>query len=224
MLSMISDSQLNQLEKQRQKESDWVLQKLNLIPILQKYGQVKIAGAKALGLMIAKDIDISVIVKKVKYADWLELVSKLMLTPYMRNISAIDYYNYDEQNNYDPKNGQKYSLYIGINNIKGPENDKYNTWNCQIHLIDPAKFDESKITKVLDKLSTEKRLIILRLKHWANQVNQKLMLITNGNFKIYSPLIYEAVLEKNINTIPDFLSYYKKIMPKRFYKVFEMMS
>jgi len=109
---MISDQQLDELEENRQKDSDWVLQKLTLIPKLQKYGQVKIAGAKALGLMLAKDIDISVIVDQVKTEDWQELVKELMVTPYVRNLSAIDYYNYDEQNRYNPASGQKYSLYI----------------------------------------------------------------------------------------------------------------
>lgn len=219
---MITDQQLDELEKSRQKDSDWVLDRIGLIPKLQKYGEVKIAGAKALGLMFAKDIDISVVVKQVRIEDWQRLVGELIVTPHVRNISAIDYYNYDDQNRYDPDNGQKYSLYISINNILGPEDDKLDTWECQIHLIGPQMFDQSKITEVMNKLNPEKRLAILRLKYWANEVNKTLKAITNGNYKIYSPSIYEAVLDKKIDSVDGFVDSLKQSVPEKFQKPFEM--
>jgi hypothetical protein len=218
---MISDQELDKLEISRQKDSDWILQKLNLISTLEKYGQVRIAGAKALGLMYAKDIDISVIARRVRIEDWQELVKELMVTPYVRNVSAIDYYNYDEQNRYDPDNGQKYSLFISINNIIGPENDKYDTWDCQIHLIEPNMFDETKITGIARRLTPEKRLVVLRLKHWANSVNKILMPTTNNNFKIFSPSIYNAVLDKNIDSVEEFIKFYRQTISAKFQKVFD---
>jgi len=78
---MIADQQLDELEKSRQKDSDWYLSKIDLISKLEKYSQVKIAGAKAIRLMLDKDIDISVIVDKVKTDDWQELVDELIVTP-----------------------------------------------------------------------------------------------------------------------------------------------
>lgn len=219
---MITDQQLYELEKSRQKDSDWYLSQIDLLSKLQKYGQVKIVGAKALGLMIAKDIDISVIVDTVKTKDWQKLVTELMLVPHVRNISAIDYYNYDEENRYDPQNGQKYSLYISINNILGPEHDKYDTWECQIHLIEQDTFDEAKATDVKDKLTSEKRILILRLKYWANLVNNVLKPTTSGNYKIFSPSIYEAVLDKNIHSIPEFIENLKPTVPDEFKEAFDL--
>jgi hypothetical protein len=219
---MITDQQLDELEKKRQKDSDWILNRIDLIPKLQKYGQVKIAGAKALGLMFAKDIDISVVVKQVSIEDWQKLVGELIITPHIRNISAIDYYNYDDQNRYDPIKGQKYSLYTSINNMLGPEDDKLDTWECQIHLIESKMFDESKITEVVNKLNPEKRLTILRLKYWANEVNRTLKATTNGHYKIYSPSIYEAVLDKKINSVDAFVDFLKPSVPEKFQKPFEM--
>jgi len=219
---MITDQQLDKLEERRQKDSDWYLSQIDLLSKLQKYGQVKIVGAKALGLMIAKDIDISVIVDTVKTKVWQGLVNELMITPSVRNISAIDYYNYDEENRYDPHNGQKYSLYISINNILGPENDKYDTWECQIHLIEQDKFDETKVTEVKNKLTSEKRIAVLRLKYWANLVNNVLKPSTNGNYKIFSPSIYEAVLDNNIHSIPKFIENLKPSVPDQFKEAFEL--
>jgi hypothetical protein len=219
---MIRDQELDQLEKQRQTDSDWVIARLNLQSILNSYGEVKVVGAKALGLMVAKDIDISVLVDTVRVKDWQKLVGKLMETPYVRNISAIDYYNYDEQNRYDPTNGQRYSLYVSINNIVGPEEDKFDTWECQIHLIDRAQFDESKVTEVKNKLPPEKRLTILRIKHWTDQLNKILMSKTNNNFKIYSPSIYHAVLENNEETVTSFVENYTTTIPERFKETFQL--
>ncbi|MFC1751422.1 hypothetical protein ACFL2V_21830 [Pseudomonadota bacterium] len=219
---MITDQQLDELEKSRQKDSDWYLSKIDLISKLQEYGQVKTAGAKALGLMLAKDIDVSVIVDKIKTEKWQELVCELMVTPHVRNISAIDYYNYNEQNRYDPEDGQKYSLYISINNILGPEGDKFDTWECQIHLIEPDKFDESKITNIKNKLSPEKRIVILRLKYWANLVNEVLKPTTNGDYKIFSPSIYEAVLNNDVSDVDMFIQKFKQSMPDQFTEAFDL--
>ncbi len=218
---MISDLQLHDTELSRQKDSDWVLSKLSLIPILQRHGTVTVVGAKALGLMVAKDIDISVVVPKVEVGDWQRLVMELMDTPHVRNISAIDYYRYDENNRYDPTHGQRYSLYIGIINILGPEDDRYDTWECQIHLIDQGTFDVNKITHVRDRLTPEKRLTILKLKYWAHQVNRTLRADSEGNFKIFSPSIYEAVLEHDTVTIDQFVVHHRKSVPERFLSIFD---
>jgi len=103
----------------------------------------------------------------------------------------------------------------------GPEGDKYDTWDCQIHLIESKMFDETKITGVKSKLTPEKRLAILRLKYWANLVNKKLRVSTDNNFKIYSPSIYEAVLERNITSTDDFIADHRKSVPEKFIQIFD---
>lgn len=217
---MLSDEELNQLENERQKDSDWVLQKLNLPQLLQKFGQVRIVGAKALRLMVAKDIDISVVVDRVSTDAWQQLVRELMMTPHIRNISAIDYYNYDEQNRYDPANGQKYSLYVSINNILGPEGDKFDTWECQIHLIEPNMYDAQKITTVQNNMNSEYRITILRLKYWAHNLNNLLMAMTNGNYKIASPTIYHAVLNDKVESIERLVEHVQPSVPHQFRDAF----
>ena len=109
---MLSDKNLLAIEKDRQEDSDFILQKINLLFILSKYGEVHIVGAKALGLMVAQDIDISIVMEKVDYGKWKRLAGELMETPHVRKVIAIDYNNYDENNQYRLGKGQKYSLYI----------------------------------------------------------------------------------------------------------------
>ena len=217
---MIDDASLDRVEKSLQEESDQILNKIKLIPLLQKYGTVQMVGGKALGLMIAKDIDISVVVNKVSIQDWQDIVTQLMVTPRVRKVIAIDFYNYTIQHFYDPTNGEKFSLYISVDTLMGSNNDKYDTWECQIHLIEKDKFDRTKLDNIKSKLNSENRLTILRIKYWANQMNKLLLGKSNGHYKIYSPSIYEAVLDNNISTIDEFIEKYKVSVPSEYKQLF----
>lgn len=211
---------LNSYENSLQQESEEILKKINLVPLLQKYGNVNIVGGKALGLMIAKDIDISVVVEKVSISDWQEIVRQLMITPHVRKVTAIDFYNYNSQHIYDPENGEKYSLYISVDTLMGFDNDKYDTWECQIHLIEKDKFDITKFEDIKNRLNADNREIILNLKYWAHKVNKILLGESGGHFKIYSPSIYEAVLNNRISTPQQFIEYFKKLVPEQYNKLF----
>ncbi|SRR6266404_920137 len=217
---MITDKELIALEKKRQNESDWVLKKIDLIAKLKKYGEVNVVGAKALGLMVAKDIDISVLVDKVKMDDWTKLVGELLVTPYVRRVNAIDYYNYDSNNKYDPKNGQKYSLYISIEKFVGPDEDRLDPWEIQIHLQTKDVFDEKKVEEIKNKLTPDLKLVIFRLKYWAHEINKILKIKSDGNFKINSTHIYNSVLDKKINTVDGFIKHFIDLAPEEYKELF----
>jgi len=208
------------LEKCRQEESDWILNNIKLLEKLKKYGEVRVTGAKELGLMVAKDIDISVVVDKISYKDWQELVKELMITPNIRKITAIDYYNYDEQNKYDPDNGMKYSLYISLDTLIGRNGNKFDTWECQIHLIEKDKFESEKIPIIKSKLTKENRVLLLQLKYWANEVNKDMSPLTKGHFKIQSVWIYDAVLNKGVGTIEDLVETIKTYVPLDYREIY----
>ncbi len=218
---MITDQELDILEKNRQKDSDWLLERIDLVSKLQKYGEVRVAGAKALGLMIAKDIDIAVLVDEVKMQSWKDLVNELMITPYVRKVTAIDYYNYNTKNEYDSENGAKYSLYISMDKLVGQDGDIVDFWEVQIHLQKRDTFDQSKIDGIKNKLTDNNRLQILKIKYWANKVNKFLKIRSDGNFKITSPSIYEAVLEKGVTTEKEFIDYIKLIVPHDYEIIFK---
>jgi len=215
---VISDDELLKLEKDRQEESDFVLQKIGLLNILIKYGEVNVVGAKALGLMIAKDIDISVVVEKIDYGRWKMLVGELMTTPGVRKVTAIDYYNYDDQNRYDPGNGQKYSLYVEMDTLIGRSGDKFDTWECQVHLIERKTYLSKNVEELRQQLTPDKRLVILRVKYWASQINRQLLLRTGGNFKIQSTVIYPWVLAEKVRTVEMIRELYLPTVPMEFRK------
>jgi len=202
-----SNEELIKYQEQMQSDSDWILNRLDLVTLLQEYGGVKIVGAKTLNLMVARDIDISVIVPKIDFKIWQEIVSKLMVTKHVRKVTAVDEYDYDEENIYDPKKGKKYSLYIEMNTVLGPDLNKNNSWEIQIHLITKVKFDENIIKDLKVKLNDKNRLTILKLKWWANKVNKTLLFVSNGHFKIQSIWIYEAVLDHEIINIKAFVEF-----------------
>jgi len=204
-----SNKDLINYQKQMQSDSDWVLDRINIIDLLSKYGEVKIVGAKALGLMIARDIDVSVVVSRIDVQIWQEIVTKLMVTKYVRKVTAVDEYNYDEKNVYNPKKGMKYSLYIEMDTLLGPDQDKNNPWEIQIHLITSDKFDERITKNLISKLDDINRSIILKLKWWAGEVNKDLLFKSKGHFKIQSTWIYEAVLNDKVDNILDLLNFLK---------------
>ncbi len=213
-MNLPSDKELLQLQQSLQDDADWVLQKINLLQTLSQYGDVNVVGAKALGLLIARDIDISVVVPTVQLENWAELVKNLMITPHIRRVTAIDYYHYDKHHRYNPDEGEKYSLYVSMEKLLGQEQDETNSWECQIHLIKANKFDADFLNDMKEKLTEEKRVIILQLKYWANEVNKVLKEESKGNFKIPSMAIYTAVLEKGIKTIPEFVEYFIEKVPR----------
>ncbi|PIP52807.1 hypothetical protein COX08_04405 [Candidatus Beckwithbacteria bacterium CG23_combo_of_CG06-09_8_20_14_all_34_8] len=202
-----SEQQLIEFQQKLQKDSDWILEQIDLLSLLSKYGEVKIVGAKALGLMVAKDIDISVVVPKIDLVIWQEIVSQLMVTKHVRKVTAVDEYNYDENNVYDLEKGKKYSLYIEMDSVLGPDQDKNNLWEIQIHLITKDKFDERITKNLISKLNYTNRLTILRLKWWANKINRNLLFESNGHFKIQSIWIYEAVMHQNTTNIRTFIQF-----------------
>ncbi|KKQ36330.1 MAG: hypothetical protein US54_C0072G0004 [Candidatus Roizmanbacteria bacterium GW2011_GWA2_37_7] len=65
-------------------------------------------------------------------------------------------------------------------------------------------------------------MTILRIKYWANLVNKVLKPTTNGNYKIYSPSIYDAVLDNGVETVAGFLQAFKPLVPEKFKKAFEL--
>jgi len=77
-----------------------------------------------------------------------------------------------------------------------------------------------KLDNIKSKLNSENRLTILRIKYWANQMNKLLLGKSNGHYKIYSPSIYEAVLDNNISTIDEFIEKYKVSVPSEYKQLF----
>jgi hypothetical protein len=213
--------ELLQLEHDRQQASDWVLERLQLLPTLQRYGTPYLVGAKALGLMVARDIDLSLVVTESLAERWQQLVAELMLTPHVRKVTAIDYYNYDHHQHYTPAQGQHYSYYISMDKLHGPDDDPSHLWECQIHLQMPTSFDATRVAQIRRQMTRETRVLILRLKYWADGLNGLLKCRSQNTFKLPSVAIYTAVLEAGVQTIPAFIAYFRQHVPPYYQQLYE---
>lgn len=78
---------MNILERQErlQNEARILLNGIGLIDFLSKFGEAKIVGSVALGLMTWADIDIDLGVPEIKDSDYLETVKYLFTNQKVRN-------------------------------------------------------------------------------------------------------------------------------------------
>lgn len=195
-------------EEKLQKEAKEVLNKLDLIKLLSKYGQPEIVGSLALGLMTWRDIDLEIICEKLDRNFITEIATYLIKQPSRRvDLTIAD--NSDQFSSSGPK-----SLYIGFKYF-GDElepNEIYGSnpkaWKIDMHflLIDDVR--AIKKTKELDsKLTEQTREIILKIKN---------ILASNPGYRkeITSLDIYTAVLDYNVKNITNFKSYLKNIGKK----------
>ncbi len=196
------------LEARRQSQSDEIISKLALENILSQFGNVHLVGAKGLGLMLAKDIDFSITVDTVAKDKWVELIKQLTLTPGIRHLTAIDYYNYTKDHQFNPEQGEHYSYYVSLNKLSDEELKE--DWEVQIHYQPSSAFDNNKLAAIQSKVTAENKPTAIRLKLWADKLNTAIKDRTNGNAKISSAWIYEAVLDKNVSSISGFYEFLRQ--------------
>jgi len=167
-----------------------VLARLDLINILSKYGEAKMVGSVALGLMTWPDIDIDLKSNiEINNQDYFTIVNSIFLQKNIKQVILIDNRNSLEKNR--PK-----SMYIGViynlNNI---------VWKIDIRYLNPNDaWAEDDLNEIKGKLTEEKINIILEIKT-AFHSHPKY----RKEFSGYD--IYIAVLNDNISTVKQFSKY-----------------
>lgn len=193
------------MEKQDalQKEAHGVLEKLQLIKILSKYGKPEIVGSLALGLMTWRDIDIEVIVDNLNR----EIVSEFVADIVKIKLRKINLNVTDNRNQNSPKTPS--GIYVGINYydhlpIEEQSSHNPNLWKIDIHFILSENAKGSEKAKQINKqLTDEKRKIILEIKN-------VLMNSPEHRKTIFSVDIYDAVFEKGVKNLEEFKDYLKE--------------
>lgn len=193
---------LNQQEE-LQKESHQVLEKLNLVEILSKYGKPTLVGSVTLGLMTWKDIDIEVITDNPNKEDIANIASTLINLPnYRIDLTVIN--NEDKHNPHTPK-----GIYLGIKYFDDiPIQEQFGAsekvWKIDIWFLTKENAQGAIKTKEIEeKLTDEKRKIILEIKE---------ALATNPKYRktIFSMDIYNAVLDNEVKNLEEFKGYLSK--------------
>lgn len=187
---------LDLFEKQTdlQKQSTEVLSRLDLINTLSTYGEAKIVGSVALGLMTWPDIDIDLESKKeINSEDYFKIIKYLFKQKNINQLILIDNRSAFEKN-------RPQSFYIGvIYNLNGIN------WKIDIrYLTSSSAYAGDDLKQIRTQLSEDKIKSILEIKTaFHNHPKYR------KEFSGYD--IYKAVLEKNISTIEEFKKYLKVI-------------
>lgn len=186
---------MNNLEENQlrlQQEAKEVLSELNILSILSSYGEPKIVGSLATGLMTWNDIDIELTngINEDKY--W-KIVKQLFHTPKYKRLNIIDFRNSVNPNT--PK-----GLHICISDYLFHD-DK--PWKIDIWFLEPRQTEENFHAWLQENLKPEHKLPILEIK-------QQVSSHPKYKYEVFSVDIYKAVIEDNAKNLEDFKKYLAK--------------
>ncbi|NTG75551.1 hypothetical protein G6M02_19670 [Agrobacterium rhizogenes] len=182
-----------------QSEADEVVQMLELNELLNEVGYPTRVGSSALGLMVRRDIDITVTCSLLDDAT-LSAFGGLGARLMQRRdcVSSVRFRNDTRDWNTEP---QKYPdglyLWLSVRTSDG------NVWTVDIWLVDKPEMQQDLIhlKTLLPRLSDADRVVILGIKHF----------LVNGDrdmAKIPSALVYEAVMDHSVKTPEEFKRWY----------------
>ena len=171
-------------------EADDLLVNLDLLKILQNFGEVIITGSYSLDLMIKRDLDISLVNENMSIGKFFELGQSLnvCLNPHSMYFRSTIMKPIDNR----PPN----SLYWGV---------QTEYWKIDLWQVPKFYAEESieYINNFKNKLTPAKREIVLTIKH---------TLLNNSDYgrKYSSKELYKAVLENDVKNLDEFLDFLGK--------------
>ncbi|MEN3147911.1 hypothetical protein ABCW43_11390 [Neorhizobium sp. IRAMC:178] len=178
-----------------QAQADAIVSALGLEDALRLAGNPVRVGSSALGLMVRRDIDITVICERLDPATRrtvAEIAGELMLD---RRVGALRYRNDSGVWNVDPQNYPD-GLYLGLTYRTETGED----WNLDIWFIDEPdrQPDLRHLKTLLPRLTDTGRETILMIKAELAANAPK------GGKPAPSALVYEAVLDGEVKTTAEF--------------------
>ncbi|WP_085787351.1 hypothetical protein [Ketogulonicigenium robustum] len=188
-------SELSDAQSQLQIEADEVVRVLDLDALLGKIGRPIRVGSSAMGLMVRRDIDITVVCSELN-EDTLAVFSAIAAQMISRTdcVMAVRFRNDTGDWNMEP---EKYpdGHYLGLS-VRMPDQ---HTWAVDIWVVDePEKQpDIQHLTTLLPRLSEADREAILAIK-------LVLAAPSPGAAQIPSALVYGAVMDQGIRTYQEF--------------------
>lgn len=200
------NSNLEEQADKLQKDTHLVLEKLQLLDLLKKYGSPEIIGSVALGLMTWRDIDIEIVVEELKREDLAEIIATLAKKPLRR----IDFSVSDNRSRFGTHAKIPNSLYIGMKYFGDDIHDDQllsanpDVWKIDLHfLLEEDARGRVKTAELKSKLTEEKRKIILEIK---NEIASH----PKYRKEIFSMDIYQAVLDHGVTNLEEFREYLKR--------------
>lgn len=184
-----------------QAEADAALDALGLDTLLRVVGNPVRVGSSALGVMVRRDIDVTVLCEKLNRAAHVaiaQIAGELALHP---RVGAVRFRNDSGFWNKTPEDYPD-GLYLGIT-YRSENNED---WNLDIWFVDePERQPDLKhLRTILPRLSTTMREIILTIK----------TALATGSFAYDKPvssfLVYEAVVDGGVSNIVEFENWLRR--------------
>jgi hypothetical protein len=186
----MAESKLLLQQKALQDEASEVAEELRLYELLSQAGEPVRVGSSALGLMVWRDLDMTVICSRLNQQLIAQIAMELMLQAGVRELKFIN-----DTGDYNTDPAYPDGLYIGLK-YKSQQGKE---WKMDIWFVDePERQPDLKhIVTMPERLTEERREAILRIKHsWASR--------DDYGKKVRSFDIYTAVLEENVRTLEQF--------------------
>ncbi|MFE0557718.1 hypothetical protein ACFW1P_17585 [Paenibacillus sp. NPDC058910] len=186
----MAESKLLLQQKALQDEASEVAHELRLYELLSQAGEPVRVGSSALGLMVWRDLDMTVICSRLTQQLIAQIASELMLHAGVRELKFIN-----DTGVYNTDPAYPDGLYIGLK-YKSQQGKE---WKMDIWFVDePERQPDLKhIVTMPEQLTQERREAILQIKSdWASR--------DEYGKTVRSFDIYTAVLEENIRTPEQF--------------------
>lgn len=186
----MAESKLLLQQKALQDEASEVADELRLYELLSQAGEPVRVGSSALGLMVWRDLDMTVICSRLTQQLIAQIASELMLHAGVRELKFIN-----DTGVYKTDPAYPDGLYIGLK-YKSQQGKE---WKMDIWFVDePERQPDLKhIVTMPEQLTQERREAILQIKSdWASR--------DEYGKTVRSFDIYTAVLEENIRTPEQF--------------------
>jgi len=178
-------------QKQLQQQAFEIVERLDLINILGKHGQVSLEGSAKYGLMTWRDIDINLVSEtEPSVRVYWDIVKTFFSFAKVKTLTLAD--NRQQVENDRPK-----SMYIGVKY----EDNENNIWKIDIRFLARKSITPDRIEQLIkDKMTEASRLSILHIKSqiWEHPKYHKVF---------SSKDIYEGVLLAGIKNLDDFKAY-----------------
>ncbi|MEI6327375.1 MAG: hypothetical protein WCO78_04650 [Candidatus Roizmanbacteria bacterium] len=179
------------IQTKLQNEAIAVVEKLNLRPLLGRYGHFTLVGSIVYGLMTWRDIDINLIMPHVPTdTEYSEISRSISSLPQVVRVTHADNRQLVEADR--PR-----SMYLGIRYM----DDAKNIWKIDVRLLTADAVTTDRIADLIEKnITDESRRIILDIKSQVHDDQQY--------HKAFSSVdIYEAVLIHGVTDIDGFTKY-----------------
>jgi hypothetical protein len=183
---MATDAQLLESQIRLQRDADVVESELGLPALLGGLGTPVRVGSSALGVMVRRDLDLTVVCSGLRVADVIAVGAQLALH---RQIRSVVFRNDTGDWNSDPMYPD--GLYLGLRYLS-----KAGEWNVDIWFVsEPQRQpDLQHLKSLLPRLDERTRLAILRIKSaWAESPEYGK---TVNGFAIYTAVLDAGVTDE----------------------------